>query len=73
MTSVVQPLRFGLGRTCSVTGGSCRATVLGDQSRLEIAAAGGAGRRSAKNAAPPHGSIARSASPARPLHSPEGG
>jgi hypothetical protein len=38
-----------------------RTTLSSKQGRLEIAAAGGAGRRSAKNVRLPHGSIARSA------------
>ena len=41
--------------------------------QAQTAAAGGVDRRSAKNADRPHGSIARSAPSARPLHSPKGG
>jgi hypothetical protein len=52
--------------------GSRRTTVRGNRGGLELAAAGGMDRRSAKDATAPHGSIARSAPPARPLHSPEG-
>jgi hypothetical protein len=51
----------------------CQTTLRGNQDRLEIAAAGGAGRRSAKNAAKPLNQSREALLAAWPLHSPEGG
>jgi hypothetical protein len=51
----------------------CRATVCGNRIRLEIAAAGGADRSSAKIADAPMNQSREAQLSARPLHSPEGG
>jgi len=48
-------------------------TLRGNQGRLGTAAAGGADRRSAKNAAAPMDQSREALLAARPLHSPEGG
>ena len=49
------------------------ATLRGHRGRLEVAAAGGADRRSAKNAAGPMNQSREAHHSAWPLHSPEGG
>jgi hypothetical protein len=51
---------------------SCGTTRRGNQGRLEIAAIGGADRRSAKNAAAPINQSREAHRSARPYHSPEG-
>ena len=54
------------------TARSCPSTLGGDQGRLEIAAAGGADRRSAKNAARPMNQTREAHLAARPLQPPSG-
>jgi hypothetical protein len=52
---------------------SCHTTLRGNQGRLEIAAGGGADRRSAKHADAPMDQSREAHRSARPLHAPRGG
>ena len=59
-------------RSAMVRVGTHRTTLRGNQARLEMAAAGGADRRSAKNVAAPMNQSREALLAAWPRHSPEG-